>query len=458
MIAFQTLFLGLVFGFGSVRMMVSPPVATVELYLDGASVGTVSGEPWEVACRFGAAPLPHELVAVGRDAAGKEIGRVRQFVNLPRPAAEARILVEPGAGRKPTFVRLAWSTIDNAKPKRFDVSLDGSPIAVQDPQRIELAGIDLRRSHFLSAEVVFPKGVVAKAEASIGGEAEAAAATELTAIAVVLRPGQELPPIDAMQTWFLKAGQPLRVVAVEEGHADAVVVFDQDSGQRFGGITRPNAFLAGGIRWNAEGGRVTAGNEIPLQPSKGGNRLLAIWAVPTPTRSAGGAESRGLFRVSIPLDLDVDEMRTLIFRFAFPAAAPKAQALANAVATAGMQAASLNRRRAVALFVGEAPPDSSTMTVDAARAYLESINVPLFVWSPDRRISELALPGWGLPDDVSTDLQFQGAVTRLQNALAAQRIVWLAGSHLPQSVTIAPGVKQVFLARGVLRVPRTPRS
>ncbi len=446
MIAFQTLFLGLVFGFGSVRMMVSPPVATVELYLDGASVGTVSGEPWEVACRFGAAPLPHELVAVGRDAAGKEIGRVRQFVNLPRPAAEARILVEPGVGRKPTFARLAWSTIDNAKPKRFDVSLDGSPITVQDPQRIELAGVDLRRSHFLSAEVVFPKGVVAKAEASIGGEAEAAAATELTAIAVVLRPGQELPPIDAMQTWFLKAGKPLRVVAVEDGHADAVVVFDQDSAQRFGGISQgqPNSMILA--------------NPLPIQPSRGGNRLLAIWAVPTPTRSAGGAESRGLFRVSIPLDLDVDEMRTLIFRFAFPAAAPKAQALANAVATAGMQAASLNRRRAVALFVGEAPPDSSTMTVDAARAYLESINVPLFVWSPDRRISELALPGWGLPDDVSTDLQFQGAVTRLQNALAAQRIVWLAGSHLPQTVTIAPGVKQVFLARGVLRVPRTPRS
>jgi len=49
MVAFQTLFLGLVFGFAPVRVMVGPPVASVQIVLDGAVIGTVTAEPWEVA-------------------------------------------------------------------------------------------------------------------------------------------------------------------------------------------------------------------------------------------------------------------------------------------------------------------------------------------------------------------------------------------------------------------------
>ena len=158
--------------------------------------------------------------------------------------------------------------------------------------------------------------------------------------------------------------------------------------------------------------------------------------------------------MTIPLDTDVDELRTLIFRFGFPTGTSTQQQLANAVATAGMYATSLNHRRAVVVVVGEAPADASTISVEAARAYLESLDVPLFIWTPERRIAEMSLPGWGVPDDVSTDLQLQGGMSRLQNALKAQRMVWLVGSHLPQSVTLAPDVKQVFLARGIVRAGR----
>ncbi len=441
MIAFQTLFLGLVFGFGPVRVMVSPPAVSAEVFLDGASLGTVRAAPWEVGCDFGNSPLPHELVAVGRDAKGNEVARVRQSVNLPRPSAEARVLVEAGADGTPAFARLAWHTIDNAQPKRFDVTLDGQQLQVKDPERIPLPRIDFKRTHFLAVEVVFPNGVVARTETSLGGDVEANAATALTAVAVVMRPGRTLPPVEAMQGWFRSGARPLRVVGVEEGHTDAVIVFDQDSAQRFRGITPPNPFSA------------AMTTTIPIQSSNGGNRLYGLWAVPQKPQG-GGAGAPGLFPMSIPLDTDVDDLRTLIFRFNFPAAPPRQQQLANAVATAGMQAAALNRRRAVVLIVGEAPSDASTISVTAARAYLESLDVPLFVWTPDRRIAGLALPGWGVPDDTSTDLQLQGAVTRLQNALAAQRIVWLAGSVLPQSVTLAPGVTQAFLARGVVREAR----
>ena len=47
MIAFVTLFLGLVTGQQVVEVAVSGPVVTVELRLDGELVRTVSGEPWK---------------------------------------------------------------------------------------------------------------------------------------------------------------------------------------------------------------------------------------------------------------------------------------------------------------------------------------------------------------------------------------------------------------------------
>ncbi|HPS76903.1 MAG TPA: hypothetical protein PLS53_01970 [Thermoanaerobaculaceae bacterium] len=432
MVAFQTVFLGLVFGFVPVRVAVNPPVVSVELLIDGVSAGTIQGEPWEIGCNFGPAPFPHELVAVGRDATGNEVSRAHQLVNLPRAATVATITVRPGAAGQPSTACLTWSSLDKAKAKHIEVTFDGRPVPVENPDHIELPPVDLAKPHFLAAEVVFPKGGVARAETSFGGEAQARAESELTAYPVVVRPGFDLPPAEAMQGWFRKAGQPLQVVAVEEGHFDVVLVFDQDSAGRFQGISRGNINSAVLL------------NEIAIQPSRGGNRLSALWAIPRD----------GVFTASLPLDLDVDEVRKFIFRVGWPAAPRNKQALANAVAAAGMQAAALGRRRAVVLMVGEAAPDASTISPQAARAYLESLNVPLFIWTPERRISDLDLPGWGLPDNVSTDQQLQAAMGRLDKALRAQRIVWLAGSHLPSAITIAPAVRHIFPARGVVRQER----
>lgn len=441
MVAFQNLLLGIVFGLVPVRLTVAPPVVTVDIVVDGQTVTTLRGEPWEVGLNLGP-PMPHEIIAVGRDEEGREMGRARQLINVPRPAAEATLTVVPGRGGARTTASLAWSTIDNAVPKRVYIELDGQVLAVKDPARIELPELDLARSHFLAAEVFFPKGVVARAEASFGGEFESTAVTDLTAYPVVLRPGATLPPADEMQGWLRVGEQRPRIVAVEEGAHEVVVVFDQDAYGRFRGITP-----------GQRGSRVLS-YTIPLQESKGGNRLSALWAVPRSIRTEDGREVRGLFPASITLDLDIDELRKLIFRAPWPAADRSTQALANAVATAGMQAAAMSRRRAVVLIVGEAAPDQSTISVEAARAFLESLNVPLFVWTPERRISELDLPGWGRPDDVSTDQQLQAAMGRVFKALQAQRIVWVAGSYLPTSISIAPNVRQIFPARGVVRQPR----
>ncbi|HPW55918.1 MAG: hypothetical protein KA072_12930 [Thermoanaerobaculaceae bacterium] len=441
MVAFANLLLGIVFGLVPVHLSVSPPVVTVDVVVDGTVVTTLHGEPWELGLNLGP-PMPHEIVVVGRDAAGSEVGRARQLINVPRPSAEARLTVVSGRGGEPTFATLAWSTIDNAAPKRIHVELDGQVLTVKDPTHIELPELDPARSHFLAAEVIFPKGIDAHAEASFGGEFESSAVTELTAFPVVVRPGATLPRVEEMQGWFRVGEQRPRVVAVEEGFLEVVVVFDQDASGRFRGITP-----------GQRGSRILSYSQ-PLQESKGGNRMSALWAVPRSVQTPDGKEIRGLFPSSITLDLDVDELRKLIFRVSWPAADRSKQALANAVATAGMQAAALGRRRAVILILGEAAADQSTISVDAARAYLESLNVPLFVWTPERRISELNLPGWGRPDDVSTDQQLQAAMGRVIKALRAQRIVWIAGSHLPPSISIAPNVRQIFPARGVVRQPR----
>ena len=438
MIAFKTLLLGLVFGLTPIRFVVGPPVASVDILVDGVQVATVGGEPWQFYWNFGPAPLPHDLEIVGRDAKGSEVARARQWVNLPRPQAEASLAVGLEGKDAAPVASLSWSTVEGSRPKKIVVELDGREISAGDPDRIELPAVDLSRSHFLTAEVRFPKGVVARAASSFGGGVSAETSSDLTAVPVVLRPGSRMPSPDAMQGWFESDGTPLHVVGVEEGHSDVVTVFDLDCAGRFTGISRGNRTSA------------ILQYTIPIQPSEGGDCLYGMWGVPRPVKSGGG-EARSIFAVSFPMDLDVDSFRALIFRWAMPAADKQDGALANAVATAGMYAASLNRRRAVVMIVCDPSPDASTISVEAARAYLEAMDVPLFVWTVDQRVAGRELPGWGPAEDASTNLQLQGAISRLKDTLDAQRIVWVEGLHLPQSIGLTPGPKPVFIARGVVR-------
>ena len=75
MIRILSVFLGLVTGLQPVAVRVGGEVVAVELQIDGQSVGVLRGDPWEMVCDFGTELAPHELVAVGRDSAGREIAR-----------------------------------------------------------------------------------------------------------------------------------------------------------------------------------------------------------------------------------------------------------------------------------------------------------------------------------------------------------------------------------------------
>ena len=89
MIAFLTLFLGLIAGVHPVAVSVTAPVSVVEVELDGRT----RAAPWTVSVDFGPDLAPHELVARGLDAEGHEVSRTRQWINLPRSAAEVQILI-----------------------------------------------------------------------------------------------------------------------------------------------------------------------------------------------------------------------------------------------------------------------------------------------------------------------------------------------------------------------------
>lgn len=146
MIAFQTLLLGLVFGVQPVRLMVAPQVRSVEVRLDDVTVGVLAGEPWTVQCDLGGIPHPHELVAIARDGSGREVGRAHQWVNMPRPSAEANLLLERGPQPgQVVAARLAWNELKGTEPITVRVTLDGRTLTVNDAKRFEIPRVTRNR-------------------------------------------------------------------------------------------------------------------------------------------------------------------------------------------------------------------------------------------------------------------------------------------------------------------------
>jgi hypothetical protein len=125
---------------------------------------------------------------------------------------------------------------------------------------------------------------------------------------------------------------------------------------------------------------------------------------------------------------------------------------ADAVAMAGQMAHFSQRRRAVVLLLGSDPEDQSEYTPEEARSSLRKLQVPLFVWST---ASELPVSGWGdvlllgSPKKRSKQARnLEEAVALLERALERQRVVWLAGKHLPQDIVLSEEAAGVGLAGG----------
>ena len=227
MVAFETLQLGIVTGIWPIRLMVAPPVATVELRLDAAAVGVLQGPPWAMECDLGPGPMPHELTAIGRDASGREVARATQWANLGGERAKLSALLERDVTtRQPAAIRLAWETAEMVQPQTVTATLDGAGLTVTDPHRIPLPKVNLDQPHVVSVEAVFSPQMRDRADLAFGGDVVDRAESELTAVAVVLPPNRKTLELSDGQGVFSEGGRPLTAIGVDEGHTEVAIVAD----------------------------------------------------------------------------------------------------------------------------------------------------------------------------------------------------------------------------------------
>jgi hypothetical protein len=455
MIAFETLLLGIIFGRVPITVMVAPPVTTVEFRLDGTPIGILAGPPWLIEHDFGRSPLPHELTAIGSDAAGHEVGRATQWVNFGRERAAVSALLERDPmTRQPVVATLAWNVVTAEKPLAASATLDGALLPVTDPRRIVLPNADLAQPHLLSVEVTFPNHLQARADIAFGGDIIDTAESELTALAVALPPNQKSLETRDLQGVFSVDGSPMQPVAVEKGRAEVALVMDR-------GVQDEILFRRLPRGWSDAGWSTTDrfwGDD---------DRFFAVDTVPVTRRDAASG-TWTLFPHSAPRHLSrIDEFRLLFaISSTFQSGSSGEQANPTAVAAAGAQVAAGNHRRAVVVLLAELPAaervarsanrspvtptktdDSNMFDIAAVKAYLAALDVPLFVWSLTGATPGPLTAAWGPAESVSTSRSLRAAATKLKAQLASQRIVWFAGRHLPQSITLDETTTRLRLAR-----------
>lgn len=454
MIAFASLFLGLVLGPQTVALLVGPEVVRVTVAVDGRSCLALQAEPWSGICDLGPELRPRELVAVAFDAAGREVGRSIQRINLPRPPAEVELLVErTGDGR--SFLRLAWQSLSAESPKSVVVTFDGVALAVPDATRIELPSHDLSTLHLVRAELEFDNYLAAGGELVFGGLYAEQATTDLTAVVLAMppdRPRSERDLAAATVASLLTAGgAPVTVAAVEEGGGEAILVLDSRVREKLTGLAhlRGRALtggsgsgaitLPGGDRQTQSVG--TAAQRFRMRLPDG-QTLRLLWPFPVDREIAG--RSFQFFPPSPAFGEKDGGLLWLMTQLRLPEVGSGPPHLADAVAVAGLLAASRERRRAVVLVTGDASADSSQLSPAAARDYLRALGVPFFVWrlGRDQRSAE----PWAPVVAIGSDYALERAVKELGREIARQRVVWLEGRHLPTSLAVAENSLGLALA------------
>ncbi len=430
MIAFATLLLGLYLGPQTIELAVSGAVDRVELRLDGATVAWLGGPPWTADVDLGDELLPHELIAVAYGADGEELARARQTVNLPRPLAEAEVVVTGADEGRGAFATVTWNSVVGEEPQGISVSFDGRPLAVGDPRRIELPAFDPRLLHFLSVELEFDDFVSATVETTFGGSFAGQLYRDITA-AVLEVAGKA--SVDQLQGRLHSRGRALDILAVDEGPADVVVVRDLASQEAVLGLVRQALRRR---RVVVVQGQAVTGTPAAARVRWAGRlrkeqNVRFLW--PFPRRVVRQGASLDLFPPSAELTPADGGLLYLMSELQPPAAATAEPRLADAVAVAGMIAASRNHRRAVLLVLGAEPVDGSQLSARQAATYLRSLGVPLTVWALAK---DLSLDGWPRAIEITDLRKLENAAASLGASLARQRVVWVEGLHLPHEIEV----------------------
>ena len=451
MIEFVSLYLGLLTGLQPVEVVVSPEVATVEILLDGTSMANLSSEPWYRKIDFGPRLQPRRLEAVAYDHELRELGRVEQIVNLPRPAAEASVVLDRNETGRVVAARLSWQSLARKVPLEVTATLDGILIPVEDPQLISIPDHDPKAYHLLVFDLRFSRRDTVQVVAGFGGGYFGEATTELTAVPVITR-RRRLPSLSELQGSVLMDGQPLPVISADKGPANLLFVRDASADK----IIRSFGREARGVG----GFGVTSATGVTSSPSG----ISGVAASPYDE-----------LRRMLTLDSDVDIRlmwpatkqvhREEVEMNLFPASPPMSagdggvfwaltqdvildqesdiQRLTDALAVAGVEAVREGRRRAVVMVLGPEPVDASQYDAGIVRSYLRSLKVPLYVWGVAKggKKKKVSYPEWGEVTTITSLNALRRAVRELEDDLERQRILWVGGRHLPQALTVKTGTR-----------------
>jgi hypothetical protein len=427
MVTFVTLILSLISGTLPVEVAVDGPVTRVELVLDGRLVGTRNGPPWRFLCDFGNDLVPHELVAVAYDADGNEMHSTRQLINLPRPQAETRIAFESDESGTPNAVRVFWESADPVKPLSVYAIFDGFVLQPDDDNRFELPPYDPGEIHIVTAEVQFLGDVTARTDVTFGGRYGSQVATELTAVPIQMRGGR--PTVDDLQGRFLLDGKPLAVAAVEQPGIKVFLIRDLVALHQLEVIRRHQDAVDGGY---PGGGSPSRQDRLTREDDQ------LYFVLPNPKKR----RNRELFPTTSGWNLKRWDLKWLVTHALTGEGSVRGQQLADAVAVAGVQAASEGAPRAVVLVTSGRPSDKSIYEPAKVRRFLRSLRVPLYVWSTSAG-DDL---GWGpdvLLDNAKT---LRRAAKALMREAGQQWIVWLEGSHMVNQIELAKGGSSFWLA------------
>ncbi|HXT22298.1 MAG TPA: hypothetical protein VN923_16205, partial [Thermoanaerobaculia bacterium] len=421
-----------------VELAVQGDVASVQLVLDGRQVSTLAGPPWKDEVDLGATLRPHLLEARALGAGGEMLATTRQWVNLPRAAAEAALVLE-GDPARPQRARLLWRHVEYATADSIAASFDGAPIALAADGAMALPSYDPTQPHLLAAELRFEDGTHYRAELSLGGAAGAVMDTELTGVPLRIE-GTATPTVESFAGALRLDGAPVRAVAVDKSPGRVVMVLDQGAREPL----RQIAARGGSLITPATA--VRAGEEVEfLFPNLRNVAMVAGKDLPA-----------RLFTMTQPFTRESGSFAWMLTRVPVPPA-QHYQRLSDALAVAGLQAASGARPRAVVLVLGPDPRDESAYGAGEVLRFLEELRVPLLVWSTGRPSSKTlsedrralsAASAWGKAQDVGSVSRILAAVERLRDTLDHQHTVWIEGAHLPSSVTVDSTARGVQLVGG----------
>ncbi|HUJ12840.1 MAG TPA: hypothetical protein VL284_03535 [Thermoanaerobaculia bacterium] len=405
---FLTLFLGIVSGKQGIELQADPAIKSIRILLANSEIARLTQPPWRCEIDLGPEIVPRVLEAVGYDADGSEVARASQALNLPRPYADVQIVRDAGGAE------LRWSNVQYKPPKSARVTLDGAPLEIDKDYHVHFPARDDARPHVLDAELRFDDGVVARRETIVeGSEFSDTAEAQLTPVVVRETSPQHPTSLDGC---FAIDGNPVRAAAVDKDKA--LVVFVQDPSPHDAVAALDPARRASSVFTKAEYARW-----VHLDDD---TRQAVVWPVARKFTDRNGRETSLLFPHSNETPARSGLITLLTANAPFDAGGPREWT--NAVAVAGLRAVQAGQRRAVVLVL-TGDTDASRMDAGAVRRYLDAIGVPLFVWAP-RALPPGAAERWGPITDISTIDRLRYATIDLRNALATQRVAWIAAPPL----------------------------